>query len=462
MKGFVAVLCVLGACVVAPASAVEREHGFLTVWVAGSGKVTSSPPGIDCPDDCYEGFSDPIEDVVTLHATPSSGSTFEGWTESECDEVAGDRCTVVLRGDTKTVGATFGGPPPDRYGLAVSRTAGGTVSSEPGGINCGTACTASFAPGSTVTLTATPDPGLRFSSWGAWCSGQNPTCVVTMDAAKTVAAYFGDSPPPSDMPLIVSKSGSGTVASSPAGIACEPACAGSFPTGTTLTLTASAASGWTFGGWGGDCSGTGACALTMDGPKSVTAAFRERPPDTHALSVVTSGEGRVASEPAGIDCDATCSRPFLAGSSVTLHATPAPGWRFVAWRGACSGTGPTCGVVMDLPKSATAAFAHLDQTAPTVRALRSSGRRGRTARLRYRVSDDSGRSRVSVTVYRGRRALARIRRTHAATNRKVLFYYVSWRVPRKLAKRPLRFCVAATDSSGNGTPRPSCAVLRIS
>jgi hypothetical protein len=48
----------------------------------------------------------------------------------------------------------------------------------------------------------------------------------------------------------------------------------------------------------------------------------------------------VSSIPAGIDCGATCSAPFDAGSSLKLTATPAKGSRFSGWSGAgCSGLG---------------------------------------------------------------------------------------------------------------------------
>ncbi|MBS1872385.1 MAG: SMP-30/gluconolactonase/LRE family protein [Acidobacteria bacterium] len=43
--------------------------------------------------------------------------------------------------------------------------------------------------------------------------------------------------------------------------------------GTALTLTASANAGYAFTGWSGDCSGAGACQLTMDSPKTVRAQF---------------------------------------------------------------------------------------------------------------------------------------------------------------------------------------------
>jgi uncharacterized repeat protein (TIGR02543 family) len=43
--------------------------------------------------------------------------------------------------------------------------------------------------------------------------------------------------------------------------------------GAAVTLTATPASGFVFTGWTGDCTGTGACSLVMNGPKQVTASF---------------------------------------------------------------------------------------------------------------------------------------------------------------------------------------------
>ncbi len=60
--------------------------------------------------------------------------------------------------------------------------------------------------------------------------------------------------------LAVTKAGtgSGTVTSSPAGISCGSTCSADFASGTSVTLTARRASGSTFAGWGGACSGTAA------------------------------------------------------------------------------------------------------------------------------------------------------------------------------------------------------------
>ena len=77
--------------------------------------------------------------------------------------------------------------------------------------------------------------------------------------------------------LTVIKSGSGTVTSSPTGINCNTICSYNFNSGTSVTLTAIANSGYSFTGWSGDCSGTGICAVTMNNVKSVTATFTAIP-----------------------------------------------------------------------------------------------------------------------------------------------------------------------------------------
>ena len=112
-----------------------------------------------------------------------------------------------------------------------------------------------------------------------------------------------------------------------------------------MTLTPHAASGSTFTGWAGACSGSGACTVTMDQARSVTAPFTS---STHDLTVVKQGggSGTVTSSPAGIDCGGDCSQGYSAGTVVVLTASAASGSNFAGWDGAgCSGTG-TCTVTM--------------------------------------------------------------------------------------------------------------------
>ena len=87
------------------------------------------------------------------------------------------------------------------------------------------------------------------------------------------------SPPrsPSAARVNVSKAGngSGVVTSAPAGIDCGAACNANFTVGTVVTLTAAANVGSTFTGWSGDCTGGGACQVTMDAARHVTATFAQ-------------------------------------------------------------------------------------------------------------------------------------------------------------------------------------------
>ena len=79
--------------------------------------------------------------------------------------------------------------------------------------------------------------------------------------------------------LTVTKNGSGAgmVVSSPAGIDCGPTCQAVFGNGTSVVLTATAASGSTFDGWtGGGCSGNGTCTVSTEA--TVTATFNTIPP----------------------------------------------------------------------------------------------------------------------------------------------------------------------------------------
>ncbi len=64
-------------------------------------------------------------------------------------------------------------------------------------------------------------------------------------------------------------------------------------------------------------------------------------PPTITITVTKqgTGSGTVTSTPAGINCGATCSHQFDAGTSVALNAAAAAGSSFVSWGGACSGNG---------------------------------------------------------------------------------------------------------------------------
>ena len=165
--------------------------------------------------------------------------------------------------------------------------------------------------------------------------------------------------------LTVSKQGGGdgVVTSTPAGIDCGDTCQATFDgDNPSVTLTATPDPSSIFAGWGGDCSGTGGCQVTMDRTRSVTAHFY---PNVKELTVYKqgTGSGTVTSTPAGIDCANTCHASFATGSAVTLTATADPSSTFTGWSGDCTGTG-TCQVTMDGDRWVSPTFATIVPNQP--------------------------------------------------------------------------------------------------
>jgi hypothetical protein len=244
---------------------------MVTKAVTGTGKVTSTPAGIDCGNTCNSKFAQNAQ--VTLTATADAGSTFAGWSGA----CTADPCQVTLDA-AKTVIATFNTAGAQTQTLTVTKAGNGAgkVASAPAGIDCGNVCTFAFVQNSVVTLAATPDAGSTFAGWSGACAGTGD-CQVTLDAAKTVIATFNTAGAQTQT-LTVSKAGNGTgkVTSTPVGIDCGNACSFGFVANAQVTLTATADAGSTFAGWSGDCTGTGTCQVTMAAAKTVTATFTKQ------------------------------------------------------------------------------------------------------------------------------------------------------------------------------------------
>lgn len=227
------------------------------------GRITSTPAGIDCGATCQALFATGSQVVLT--ATPDPYFAFSGW-GGECAGMG--TCAVRMLQPSRSVVANFA-----RVAWPVSivsaGTGGGTITSSPAGTPCGANCLA-FAPGTSVTFTAVADGSSAFAGWSVpGCSGL--TCTVTVNSALTVSAQFNRQL----VPLAVASAGTGmgTITSSPAGINCGTTCTASFPIGTAVTLTATAAAGSVFSGWTGACTGTGACTVPLTGAATVGAQF---------------------------------------------------------------------------------------------------------------------------------------------------------------------------------------------
>jgi hypothetical protein len=314
----------------------------------GTGTVTSSPAGIECGGTCSAPFAE--KSTVTLSGAPGLNTepTIQ-WTG--CTSVIEGKCLVTMD-KAKSVTATF---TLVSHLLSVTRAGAGTgtVTSSPAGINCGLTCSASFEHGTLVTLTGTAglntDPAVQWS--GCNSVDAEGKCLVTMSAVKTVTATFNVI----KWPLAVTKTGggTGTVTSSPAGLACGATCSASFTFPTTVTLEGSAGFHTRRVRWSG-CDSiikTGnKCVVAMTSAKTVIANFElesQYIEHTVTLQLKGTGKGTVTSSPAGINCGEDCSEKYLHRKSLRLIATPAPGSVFDHWAGGgCTGqTGPCEGLI---------------------------------------------------------------------------------------------------------------------
>ncbi|NII25985.1 carbohydrate-binding protein [Pseudoflavitalea sp. X16] len=124
-----------------------------------------------------------------------------------------------------------------------------------------------------------------------------------------------------------------------------------YNSGTVVTLTAAAASGYTFTGWSGDATGTStSVTVTMNSNKTVTANFTNSTGGTYTLTTTANpaAGGTIARSPN--------TSSYAAGTVVTLTATPASGYSFSNWSGGASGTSTTTTVTMNANTSVTANF----------------------------------------------------------------------------------------------------------
>ena len=160
---------------------------------------------------------------------------------------------------------------------------------------------------------------------------------------------------PNAIQLTVSVSGGGNVTSTDGYINCPGSCSHQYSSGTPVTLNAAAGSGWSFGSWGGACSGSSpSCALTMSQSQLVSATFTQY---NYTLTVTNSGDGSITSTDGFINCPGMCSHLYPSNTVVALNANPSQGWSLSTWGGACSGNGPTCNLAMTGEASASASFA---------------------------------------------------------------------------------------------------------
>jgi hypothetical protein len=334
----------------------------------------------------------------TLAAPVLSDLTNFTISSNSCPSVlaAGATCTIGVKLTPKTVDLHYGSVTvpvtPGASALAallgtgtaqvtVTNAGGGTVTSQPAGLNCGAACVATFS--SNPLLSATADGAHVFAGWsGSGCSGTEYYCQPSLSAANNpvtasfvtpASLTFVDTYPKdfgnqaiqsasAEVGFTLKNTGgapSGTpgapALSDPSFIVSSNGCTSSLAPGATCVIgvkfqpqTVGARTGVTLSvnAWpGGTASNS-----TMQGT------------GTAQVTVINGGGGTVTSSerPPTLSCGATCTATYTA-SPVDLTATPDGTHAFVGWSGnpSCSGTGKCSLPLGTATSSVTASFAAL-------------------------------------------------------------------------------------------------------
>ena len=234
--------------------------------------------------------------TCTLHATPASGYLFDSWKKNGSVVSTNPNYSFTVT-ENATYTAYFSAEPVTYYTITtnVTPTGAGTVTG--GG---------TYPAGSSITLTATANPGYTFSQWQDGSTANPRTITVNGDATYT-AQFTQDI---YTISVYANPANGGTVTGG-----------GAYHYGETPTLTATANSGYEFQGWNDGVS-TNPRQITVTGNATYTAIFSEVGATYYVVttSVSPAGAGTV-----------TGGGAYEAGTVITLAATANPGYTFSQW-----------------------------------------------------------------------------------------------------------------------------------
>ena len=257
--------------------------------------VTTNPVAggtVQVSDTIFTGGIFAYGDILNMKAVANEGYTFQNWTKNDT-VVSSDAEYNFTVTATAAFVANF---QLNQYEITATAnpTNGGAIT------GAGT-----YYYGTTVTLTATANTGYTFSAWSDGVTDNPRTDTVTgpasYEAVFTLNSY--------QITATANPTNGGTITG-----------AGTYYYGTTVTLTATANTGYTFSAWS-DGITDNPRTDTVTGPASYVANFTLNSYDISAMVSVNPANGGTVNGTGTFNYGETCN----------LEAVPATGFHFVKW-----------------------------------------------------------------------------------------------------------------------------------
>lgn len=263
---------------------------------AGSSTVSKSSNSVEFQ-------SDSAAPTVILTATPTTGYTFSSWNRGN---------TVLSNSNPYTATVVDDGTGVDEF-TAISTVSSYSISASVDPSGGGTVSgTGTYSYGDSCTVSATSNTGYDFVNWtedGSTVSSSS-SYTFTVSQARTLVANF-------ELQTITISAGPNT-----SGYGTVSGNSGTYSYGDTVSLTATAASGYEFVNWtenGTAVSTSSTYSFTATQDRTLVANFAVIS-YTISASVDPSGSGTISG-----------TGTYNSGASCTLVCTPATGYTFVNW-----------------------------------------------------------------------------------------------------------------------------------
>jgi hypothetical protein len=300
--------------------------------------VTTNPPGLQITVDgtnytASQTFNWVVGSSHTLSvASPQSGGSGRQYVYASWSDGRAQSHSITVPSSSATYTANF----TTQYALtaSVSPSGGGTVS--PSG-------TSWRNSGQSVPVTAAPAADYSFLNWSGDLSGSTNPTSINMNGPKSVTANFSQNQ--YTLNVNISPSGAGTVSKSPD--------KSTYVYGDQITLTATANSGYAFGNWTGDVTGTtNPVTLTVNSNKTLMATFSAV---TSGSLAVTPSNGLIASGTQGGPFSPPSQAYTLrnsGGASINWSASKGQNWVSLSSTNGSLGPGASAMVTISINSNA--------------------------------------------------------------------------------------------------------------